>query len=185
MATRVSSKVRGAALLIAGVMVGLLLITPALAHVDGFRHLWNDHIKPKIANPGTINNANNPVDWTKLKNVPAGFADGVDDAGAGGGGLGTITVRTATVVVDGGSNQNSAYVLDVVTRDCNPGETAISWSAFWDGDLNGPAPGGSDDVELTIASVQFSQEDQEYTVWGGNDSGVEHTLTLQVQCLAA
>ncbi|MEW6557004.1 MAG: tail fiber domain-containing protein [Elusimicrobiota bacterium] len=25
----------------------------------------------------------NPVDWTKLKNVPAGFADGVDDTGTG------------------------------------------------------------------------------------------------------
>jgi hypothetical protein len=28
---------------------------------------------------GTINDAGNPIDWTRLKNVPAGFADGTDD----------------------------------------------------------------------------------------------------------
>jgi len=39
---------------------------------------------PTLSNPGGINNAGNPVDWTKLKNVPAGFADGTDDAGAPG-----------------------------------------------------------------------------------------------------
>ncbi len=32
---------------------------------------------------GVINTGSNPVDWTKLKNVPAGFADGVD-ANSGG-----------------------------------------------------------------------------------------------------
>lgn len=34
---------------------------------------------------GTINNPGNPVDWTRLKNVPAGFADGTDDEGGGAG----------------------------------------------------------------------------------------------------
>jgi len=34
---------------------------------------------------GTINSPGNPVDWTKLKSVPAGFADGTDDAGVGDG----------------------------------------------------------------------------------------------------
>jgi hypothetical protein len=28
---------------------------------------------------GIINDAGNPIDWTRLKNVPAGFADGIDD----------------------------------------------------------------------------------------------------------
>lgn len=31
---------------------------------------------------GTINTGANPVDWTKLKSVPAGFADGTDNGGA-------------------------------------------------------------------------------------------------------
>jgi hypothetical protein len=34
---------------------------------------------------GTINQAGNPVDWSKLKGVPAGLADGIDDVGAGDG----------------------------------------------------------------------------------------------------
>jgi hypothetical protein len=46
---------------------------------NDFSHLWNQHIKPLLATPGTINAADNPVDWTKLKSVPAGFADGLDN----------------------------------------------------------------------------------------------------------
>ncbi|MBN2565506.1 MAG: hypothetical protein JXB46_07320 [Candidatus Eisenbacteria bacterium] len=39
--------------------------------------------------PGAINDPSNPVDWTKLKNVPDGFADGTDEAGTGISGSGT------------------------------------------------------------------------------------------------
>jgi hypothetical protein len=35
-----------------------------------------------INTPGTINAASNPLEWTKLKNVPADFADGFDDTGS-------------------------------------------------------------------------------------------------------
>jgi hypothetical protein len=35
---------------------------------------------------GTINDPSNPVDWSQLKNVPAGFADGADDVGGSGDG---------------------------------------------------------------------------------------------------
>ncbi len=38
-----------------------------------------------LSTAGTINSPGNPVDWTKLKSVPAGFADGTDDAGLGDG----------------------------------------------------------------------------------------------------
>jgi hypothetical protein len=34
---------------------------------------------------GSINDAGNPVDWTRLKNVPEGLADGIDDTGPGDG----------------------------------------------------------------------------------------------------
>jgi len=37
-----------------------------------------------LSSAGTINTSTNPVDWSQLKGVPAGFADGVDDAGAAG-----------------------------------------------------------------------------------------------------
>jgi len=59
-----------------------LTLSPAGAHVTSeFAHLWNDHILPRIQSPGTINDDNNPVVWTKLKNVPEGFADGADATG--------------------------------------------------------------------------------------------------------
>jgi len=40
----------------------------------------------ELSTPGSINAPANPVDWTKLKSVPAGFADGTDDAGGVGDG---------------------------------------------------------------------------------------------------
>jgi hypothetical protein len=65
---------------------------------------------------GTINTATNPVHWTRLKNVPAGLADGVDnDSGGditgvvGGIGLsGSYSSGQATLDVDfGGTGVNS------------------------------------------------------------------------------
>ena len=35
-----------------------------------------------LGTAGTINQGSNPVDWTRLRNVPAVFADGSDDGGA-------------------------------------------------------------------------------------------------------
>lgn len=46
---------------------------------------------------GTINDPNNPVDWTELKNVPSGFADGTDNVGGGGGTVTSITVGPGLV----------------------------------------------------------------------------------------
>ncbi|MFH1865916.1 MAG: hypothetical protein ABIK85_08535 [Candidatus Eisenbacteria bacterium] len=36
-----------------------------------------------LSQAGSLNDPLNPLEWTQLKNVPAGFADGIDDAGAG------------------------------------------------------------------------------------------------------
>jgi hypothetical protein len=44
------------------------------------------YMKADLASPGAINDTGNPVDWTKLKNAPGGFADGIDDAGVAGDG---------------------------------------------------------------------------------------------------
>jgi hypothetical protein len=41
--------------------------------------------KEELRATGTINLTANPVDWTKLKGVPAGLADGTDDEGTGDG----------------------------------------------------------------------------------------------------
>lgn len=32
-----------------------------------------------LATPGTLNNPANPIDWSQLKGVPSGFADGIDN----------------------------------------------------------------------------------------------------------
>jgi len=40
-------------------------------------------LKVDLSTPGTINDTTNLVDWTRLKSVPAGFADGTDDGGGG------------------------------------------------------------------------------------------------------
>lgn len=53
------------------------------------------YTEAELNTPGVINDPSNPVDWTKLKNVPAGFADGIDDGGGGGGDI------TAVIAGDG------------------------------------------------------------------------------------
>ena len=42
------------------------------------------YTETELNSPGTVNNPTNPVDWTMLKNVPADFADGIDNTAAGG-----------------------------------------------------------------------------------------------------
>ena len=95
---------------VAALAVAALLITPAGAHVTGsFRHLWRDHIKPRLANVGTLNAPTNPVDWTKLKGMPSDFADGIDDTGGGGGGGGggsNLEVEIVTVSTGLGDEPN-------------------------------------------------------------------------------
>jgi hypothetical protein len=64
-------------------MLVMVLWNPVDSHEGSTTHLWNAHIQP-MGVAGTINTASNPVHWTKLKGVPNGLADGVDNlAGAG------------------------------------------------------------------------------------------------------
>ncbi|MFH1313121.1 MAG: tail fiber domain-containing protein [Candidatus Eisenbacteria bacterium] len=51
-------------------------------------HLHDDryYTQEDLNTPGSINQPLNPIDWTNLKNVPAGFADGTDDVGGVGDG---------------------------------------------------------------------------------------------------
>lgn len=68
-----------------------LTTSPYAFHAEDSNHLgglWAEGYATdaELSTPGTINQPANPVDWTKLKNVPAGFADGADDAGGAGDG---------------------------------------------------------------------------------------------------
>jgi hypothetical protein len=51
-------------------------------------HMHDDlyFTKTELTSGGVINTPSNPVDWTELKSVPGGFADGVDDVGGTGDG---------------------------------------------------------------------------------------------------
>ena len=76
----------------------LALAFPAGAHVTGnANHNWTKHYlkqakkafftEAELRTPGVVNAPGNPVDWTKLARVPAGFADGVDGTGVQAGDL--------------------------------------------------------------------------------------------------
>jgi hypothetical protein len=64
---------------VAGAAITACLIAgTAWGATAGWQDVWNQ-IRPLLSDPGTVNNADNPVHWTKLKGVPAGFADGLDN----------------------------------------------------------------------------------------------------------
>src|SRR5688572_22027633 len=54
------------------------------AHKTSSDHDARYFTESEFQTAGTINTASNPVDWTKLKGVPSGFSDGVDNTGNSG-----------------------------------------------------------------------------------------------------
>jgi hypothetical protein len=52
----------------------------------GHTHDDRYYTQDQLNTPGLINESSNPLEWTRLKNVPGGFADGTDDAGGTGDG---------------------------------------------------------------------------------------------------
>lgn len=77
---------------------------------------------------GTINTESNPVSWTKLKDVPAGFADGTDDGGAGGGSdnLGSHISTRVIVATAGGINASSG-IFNNSANTSHPSLTAYAY----------------------------------------------------------
>jgi hypothetical protein len=184
MGTTRGARRRAATLLLAGAVLGAAIAGPTVAVAGGFGPTWK-FVKGKLSKPGTLNRDKNPVDFTRLKNVPAGFADGVDDTG---GGLGAITVRQENVQIQGGAGENGSYIVDFVDVFCEPGEIALSGSGYFGGTLNPNGPGGADDLEVTIASIRRVDDgagNEGYRVWGGNDSGQARNLIAEVACAAA
>ena len=64
---------------------------------------------------GVVNQAGDPIDWTRIKNIPAGFADGTDDGGggsysAGSGLLLNTTTFSADFTTSGGDAGTDAKV---------------------------------------------------------------------------
>jgi hypothetical protein len=144
-----SKKTVGVLAVLSAVAVAGVLMSPAGAHVTGrFRHLWRIHIKPKLAAPGLINDSRNPVDWTRLKNVPAGLADGTDDTAAGGGGGGAPGIVGYEVV----SVTEPESSINVKGRavECPAGKVAVG------GGVKTSGPATAQDVLAVESSFPFS-----------------------------
>jgi hypothetical protein len=125
----------------------------ALARSD---HLHDSryYTKTELNSLGTINTFGNPVDWTKLKNVPAGFSDGIDGGGAAkaaGGGTGpltstyadlaTITVNapsTGYLFVSGAASLRAGQAGGFIDAQIMEVAGPVFLSTYWDpGDVDG------------------------------------------------
>jgi hypothetical protein len=79
-----------AAMIVGGTGSGLDADKVDGEHANAFADTAHNHdgryyTEAELSASGAINQAGNPVDWTKLKGVPAGFVDGVDNVGPGDG----------------------------------------------------------------------------------------------------
>ncbi len=121
---------------------------PAGAHVtEDDVHLWVEHIKPRLNNTDTaINTPGNPVDWSRLKGVPAGIADGHDSLGPRPG-FGLERRSTPLGLVDRvdttkiqrrlagacGANASIHAIAENGNVSCNPDDAAHAYH-YWDDD---------------------------------------------------
>jgi len=111
---------------------------------------------------------------------PAGPAGAAGPTGAAGpaGVIGAITVRTASVVVDGGTGENGAYNSARVTRLCEGNERAISAGTSWSTDAAGR--------ELMTGEFEPQLNAQNQVIGflavGLNDSGTDSTFTVHSFC---
>jgi hypothetical protein len=110
----------------------------------------------------------------------------INDGSVSAGDLGPSSVRAQeigdgihnhqdTVVVPGGTAQNSNYNFELVTASCAAGEELISGSGHWTGDAQGE--------ELMLSEVILDHAAETVTVKGGNDFGVNRTLVATATCL--
>ena len=83
--------------------------------------------------------------------------------------------RYETVVVPGGTGQNSNYNFASATASCLAGEELISGAGYWVGDANGE--------ELVLSEIIPDHNAETVTVKGGNDFGVDRTLVAVASCL--
>lgn len=92
--------------------------------------------------------------------------------------IGPITVRTASVLVDGGTGENGAYVSRRVTANCQGSERAISAGTSWSDDVT--------DRELMTGELEPLLNAQNQVTGfvgvGLNDSGNDSTFTVHVLC---
>ncbi len=122
------------------------------------------------------------INESSLAAVPnANFATSIGDGAVTTTKFGTLTRKTASVLVPGGTAFNGAYDTRVAEVSCDP-DLAISGSAYWTSEL---ALAGNDELPLieTGYTHNFSGRPTGFWAEGGNDSGDEETLFVAVHCL--
>ena len=80
------------------------VVTPAKLSFDPATQVELDSLALLLSSAGTINDPQNPLHWTKLRDVPAGLADGSDAIGQAGAGL-TLSGSTFSADFGAGANQ--------------------------------------------------------------------------------
>lgn len=111
---------------------------------------------------------------------PAGPAGAAGPAGPAGT-IGPITVRNASVPIDGGIAENGEYVTRSMQVLCSSGELAVSGGTGWSDDAN--------DRELFTGRLtpvlNASSQVVGFRAVGGNDSGNDSTFTVYALCYRA
>lgn len=120
-----------------------------LAGVDPEEYALDDD----LSNTGVINTPGNPLDWSMLKNVPFGFADGTDD--------GSGTDGHSLDAVDG--NPANAVFVDA------EGRVGIGATSAYHQLVVGPAPSGLSYAHFANPTTFYGQNDG-FAV-GINESG--------------
>jgi hypothetical protein len=134
----------------------------------------------KVANRSLLRSDFAPGQLPAGPTGPQGPAGPAGPAGAAGpsGTIGAVTVRNATVTVDGGTAENGAYNTRSQQILCNSGELAISGGTGWSDDDN--------NLELFTGRLtpvlNSSNQVIGFKAVGGNDSGNSSTFTVYALC---